>query len=239
MNVENVLNLITQLRDAGVIDLVGIVISTVIPLAVLFATLRQQKRQNLESLKQQDLIHRESMKKMDQEHREAMQLQEESNRIHAMPFFILKKDAHAYLKQGNLVLTLSFINAGNGTAIHVTTKYIGHGEEGLPSTTIYNNGLIKYTCACPFNFEKSVVRQDEVCSMDVCCARLYREIQSDFSNYLKFSILYSDMYGREYEQIFGFYFQYEKDKERLQLYRISNPCPCVIRRKSYIHQTTP
>lgn len=229
MDVKTILHLISQLRDFGVIDLASVVLSTVIPLVVLFVTLHREKQQNIASLKRQARIHRESMEKMEQEHREAMRLQNESNRIHAMPFFVLKKDVHIHPRKDNFILTLSFVNSGNGTAVHVMTKYIGKDEDELHSCTICSNAVAKYTCACPFDYEKSLVRPDEVCSMSACCEILHPNSKATFYNYLEFTILYSDMYGREYQQKFGFSYEYQKNTGIFAFVKIDNYSPSLVK----------
>ena len=230
MDMEILLQFITRLRDTGLIDFLGILVSTAVPLLVLFVTLRNQKKQNIEALKQQALIHRESIKKMEQEHRESMRLQDEFNRIHAMPFFILKKDARTHTKSDNLFFTLYFVNAGNGTATCLATKYV---DDEI--NIIYDDGLGRYTCACPFNYEKSVVRPDEECTLEISREIFHPEYQFNSPSYLEFSILYCDMYGRKYQQTFSISYQYQDNVQNFRFDRVENHCPTLLEHhdKSY------
>lgn len=223
MDVENLLQLTTKLRDTGLIDFLGILISTAVPLLVLFMTLRHQKKQNTAASKQQILIHRESLQKMEQEHQESMELQDEFNRIRAMPFFILKKDTRIHITSDKLYFTLYFVNAGNGTATCLATKYV---DDEI--NTIFHDALSFYSCACPFSYEKSVVRPDEECTLEISRETLDPEFLFDSPSYLEFSILYCDMYGRKYQQTFSITYQYQDNGQHFRFDRVEYHCPSLL-----------
>lgn len=140
-------------RPELVLDAVGIMVSTVVPLIVLFVTLafgRRQQKASLElereKMRDEQARSKEALRIQEAHHLETQRIQLEEIRVSKMPYLRLSlshgKEGRMWEFDGSGYHTvLSLENCGNGAAFDVRPKivgsflevYQGSGSKGLPS----------------------------------------------------------------------------------------------------------
>lgn len=75
---------IKELKEIGILDLFGIIVSPLISFIVLILTLNHSKKQFGIQIKNQESEHNESMKLMSEQHNQSLN---ENNRVLVMPYF--------------------------------------------------------------------------------------------------------------------------------------------------------
>lgn len=221
------MQIIKELYAFGIIDLAEVLISPIISLIILFLTLRHDKKQFEVQIRNQEREHKETLQIMEQEHIQSLKQQSEINRIAAMPYLLLDKEISVYIEKDILYFALSFFNKGNGTAIELTGKYNEKLSNDL--CPMCKTSWAIYGCACPFDYETSVVRPDNKCRFD-----LYQDIINEGMSKLncdkvEFTILYKDMYFNQYEQTFMFWFWDNNENSQIEITRVSTCSPTLIK----------
>lgn len=221
------MQIIKELHTCGIIDLIGVIISPIISLIILFLTLRHDKKHFEIQMRNQERDHNENLQIMEQEHIQSLKQQNEINRIAVMPYLVLDKEISLYTQRDRLYFGLSFFNKGNGTAIELRGKYNEKLSDDL--CPMCKTTWAIYGCACPFDYETSVVRPDNKCKFD-----LYQDIINEGMFSLKcdkveFSILYKDMYFNQYEQTFMFWFWNNGENSQMEITRVSTCSPILVK----------
>ncbi len=200
-----IIDMMVKLRDSGILDLLSIALSTLIPLIILYTTLKHSKEQFGLQLKQQLKEHLENIEKMEYQHKEIMQQQSECNRIAAMPYLIIDKSDITISKENNTIyFNIPFKNIGNGTAIKLTGKYLSNLSEAYLSPMCETLSSV-YGCASPFDYETDVLKANDI-SYIMLYQLLIKPNTPVNCDEVTFKILFKDMYYNQYEQQFMFLF---------------------------------
>lgn len=214
-NESFILQHIKVLYDSGVLELIAIISSPIISLIILYFTLKHDKKQFKIQLNNQKSEHAESIRLMCEQHNQSLNEQKESNRISAMPYFVMSKNTWFFKINNSLRFTIYFSNEGNGTATSIRGKYINNSNIGLMCET----PTAYYNCRTPFDFTKSVVKPNGHCHIVMDQTIEPTETKPQMANSLgdeiNFSIEFKDMYNNTYEQSFMFQILYENDKPKI------------------------
>lgn len=219
------MQIIERFYTTGIIELIGVIMSPIISLIILFVTLRHDKKQFEIQTENQEIEHKKDLQIMEQKHVQSLKQQSEINRIAAMPYLVLDKEISLYTEGDRLYFVLSFFNKGNGTAIELTGKYDEKISDDL--CPMCKTFWAVYGCACPFDYETSVVRPDNNCRFE-----LYQNIinEGEFKcDKVKFTILYKDMYFNQYEQTFMFWFEKNGKNSHVEIVRVSTCSPILVK----------
>jgi len=215
------------LNDSGILDLIAIIISPIISFAVLFFTLKHDKKQFKIQIENQQNEHQETIDIMVKQHEQELDKQTEINRIAIMPYLLIDKCIKIRSERGHTYFDISFVNKGNGAAIELTGKYF---DKLLDSflCPMFESASAVYGCACPFDYETNVVKTGEK-----CCFEMYRVINSNNIktknlDKVTFKILFKDMYLNQYEQEFMFLFSEIQGDGNIEVQRVSTYSPKVI-----------
>ncbi len=191
------------LHENGVFDFVSTIASPIISLAILFITLKHDRKQFLILLKQQQDEHHETVELMKGQHEGELAKLTEANQISIRPYLVLDKCIEARTERDNLYFRLHFTNKGNGTAVEIKGKYL----DNLPGNylcPVYKSESAIYGCACPIDFHTNVSMPNEKCYYEIY--RISNEnfdIISFHADWIYFSILFRDINSIQYEQEFG------------------------------------
>ncbi len=227
-----VIDIISKLKSSGMLDILNTLLSTLIPLIVLFATLKHNQKQSTIQLKQQHEEHLNTIKKMEHQHTEQLEQQSEQNRISAMPYLIIEKSGiTTHKERGTTYFTIHFINKGNGTAINLTEKCISDSPE-LDLCPMCKTVSSVYGCACPFSFETDVLKINDTSYM-MLYRKLVKAEASKHGDKVTFKIMFQDMYLNQYEQQFMFLFSNNASNENIQISRVSVNSPMLCKNNSY------
>lgn len=224
-----IIDIIVKLKNLGMFDLLSIVLSTLIPLIVLFTTLKHSKEQFSIQLEQQHKEHLENIEKMEHQHSEVIKQQSEYNRIAAMPYLIIDKSNITVSKENNTIyFNISFTNKGNGTAINLTGKYLFNLSESYlcPMCKTFSS---VYGCACPFDYETDVLKPNDISYMMLYQRLLKADTTGNFDK-VTFKILFQDMYFNQYEQQFMFLFSGKTPDDSIEINRVSVNPPEVCKK---------
>lgn len=220
-----------ELNDCGIFNLVGIILSPIISMLILFITLNNEKKNMNEQLEKQKKQHYQNLKAMEKKHKQSLKQQREINRIEAMPYLILyKENVQLTTKKVNdkeiLYFELTFVNKGNGTAIELKEKYIEKSEYTLG--LMCKTQVAEYGCCCPLENETSVVKSDGKCEFEI-----YQNIDTTKNmkrnnDIVEFTILYKDMYFNKYEQVFKIIFGEINSNKKIEITRVATNSPILI-----------
>ncbi|SHJ89985.1 hypothetical protein SAMN02745248_01241 [Hathewaya proteolytica DSM 3090] len=217
---------IAWLNECGIIDLIGIIVSPIISIIILWLTLKHDKKQFRIQIQKQEKEHRENIEKTEQQHKQLLKQQKEENRIAAMPYFVMDKKIDTYFENETLYFTISFTNEGNGTAIELTGKYIAGMSKDYLCPMCETISAI-YGCGCPFDYETNVANPKGTCRFDMYQKR-NAENQGDMNiDEVTFSILFKDMYLNLYEQQFMFIFGQSAEDRSIRIMRVSVGTPAL------------
>jgi len=128
-------------------------------------------------------------------------------------------------EEERIYFEITFTNKGNGTAIELTGKYLNQRSKSY-LCPMFETVFAVYGCACPFDYEASVVNPGEKCAFE-----MYQEMISDKEkNFDKvtFKILYKDIYFNLYEQEFMFLFSENQKDAQIEIQRVSTYSPRII-----------
>ncbi|MCL2354174.1 MAG: hypothetical protein FWC69_06060 [Defluviitaleaceae bacterium] len=181
--------------DISIIILaVSTIISAIIPLVILFTTLKHTHKQ----------------------HEEQLLAQKELNRVSVMPHLIIKReDVKKHLEDFRReyivnFLAVTFSNKGNGNALDVSLVNLRDDME-LSSNLIYKSCIHSSEDARPLNPNDSLISKGEVASFLISQEhpgdnKLLRELEmkrvAEMSYLIKFELRFRDVFLNEYEQKF-------------------------------------
>lgn len=218
---------VAWLNECGIIDLIGIIISPIISIFILWLTLNHNKNQFSIQIQKQEKEHRENIEKSEQQHKQLLKQQQEENRIAAMPYFVMDKKIETYFENETLFFTISVTNVGNGTAIELTGKYIdGISKESLCPMCETISAI--YGCGCPFDYETNVATPKSTCRFDMYQKRIIDNQGEINVDKVTFSILFKDMYFNLYEQQFMFIFGQSTEERSIRIMRLSVGTPILV-----------
>lgn len=220
------MTMIKQFNDSGILDLIAIIISPIISFVVLFLTLKHDKKQFKIQIEKQQNEHRETIDIMVKQHEQELDKQTEFNRIAIMPYLLIDKCVKVRNERGHIYFEISFTNKGNGVAIELTGKYLDKLSDSY-LCPMFESVFAVYCCACPFDYETSVVKPEEK-----CCFEMYQIIDSDNIkeknlDKVTFKILFKDIYLNQYEQEFMFLFSDIKEDGNIEVQRVSSASPKI------------
>ncbi len=208
------------INELAISDIFSGLLSAIIPLLILVITLRFEKKQTKQQLDQEK-----------KEHQEILHLQNESNRIAAMPYFIISTRSCAHVESDKVYFNIFLINKGNGIAIKVNGKYIGLIYENCLFPLCETN-LAVYNCTSIFDDKIKVVRPEE--EYQLIIRQFIKNKSTDilslsdfYCDEISFSVCFSDMYFNQYEQEFSF-FIYKLEENRISLSGFSVKNPILI-----------
>lgn len=189
----NLLEHLLKWKEFGVLDVISMLLSTVVPIIIMIITLIVEKKQASENMKQQQKKHLKDIEELQKRHKEQIDTQNEINRISIMPYLINKPNVSL---MGGDTLTIQFENIGNGTATHCCVEY-----DEL-SDCICESDFIEYYCSQPFDCISNVFQKNK--SNDL---KIKLKIKDDmgfdkknFCDRLNFAIKFDDMKMNSYKQ---------------------------------------
>lgn len=224
--IAEIMYAVQKLNNYGVLDLISIVLSPMISLLILLVTLRHDKKQFTKQIENQQIEHQENIKEMKAQHKEALDKQSEINRIAAMPYLLINKDIKIRTEGEDVYFEIGFVNQGNGTGIELTLKYLEEPRDAL--APLFKSTFAIYGCACPFDYETSVVNP-----MGKCCFEMYQKIVSDNkkkidADRINFKVRFKDMCYNQYEQEFMILIGRYNTSGKLEVIRTETYTPMVI-----------
>lgn len=208
-------------------DLIGIMVSPILSIIILWLTLKHDKKQFRIQIQKQEKEHRENIEKTELQHKQLLKQQQEGNRIAAMPFFVMGKKTETYFENGTLYFTISFTNSGNGTAIELIGKYIA-GMAGDQLCPMCETISAIYGCGCPFDHEINVVNPKGTCRFDMYQMRKAEKQRDMNIDTVTFSILFKDMYFNLYEQQYMFDFGQSAEDKSIRITHVSIGTPALV-----------
>ena len=218
---------IAWMNEFGIIDLIGIIVSPIISIIILWLTLKHEKKQFRIQIQKQEKEHRENIEKAEQQHKQLLKQQQDENRIAAMPYFVMDKKIETYFENETLYFTISFTNEGNGTAIELTGKYIEDMSKDYLCPMCETVTAI-YGCGCPFDYETNVATPKSTCRFDMYQKRIADNLGDMNIDKVTFSILFKDMYFNLYEQQCMFIFEQSAEDSSIRIARVSVGTPTLI-----------
>jgi len=218
---------IAWMNKFGIIDLIGIIVSPIISIIILWLTLKHEKSQFRMQIQKQEKEHRENIEKSEQQHKQLLKQQQEEYRIAAMPYFVMDKKIETYFENETLYFTISFTNEGNGTAIELTGKYIEEMSKNYLCPMCETVSAI-YECGCPFDYETNVATPKGTCRFDMYQKRTADNLENTNFDKVTFSILFKDMYFNLYEQQYMFIFEQSTEDNSIRIMRVSVGTPTLI-----------
>lgn len=194
--------LISQCNENGMLDFVGLISSTVVPIIIMLVTLKSEKKSAKRDAIEREQQYQESMKISQQQHMEQLKTQNDINRISIMPYLICK----TVEKHGNkdkVSLDFIFTNIGNGSAVELTVKYLNDNDSPM---AISDTFLATYNCSQPFDDFSSVVQPNNVCRFSV--KQNLKDIAvNENKDKFSFIVCFKDMKMNQYEQRFTVLFE--------------------------------
>ena len=194
--------LISQWNENGILDFVGLILSTIVPIIIMIVTLKSEKKSAKQDAIDREQQYQESMKIAKQQHLEQLKTQNDINRISIMPYLICK----TVEKHGNkdkVSLDFIFTNIGNGSAVELTVKYLNNNEQPM---AISDTFLAMYNCSRPFDDFSSVVQPNNVCRFSVK-QKLKGVALEENKDKFSFIVCFKDMKMNQYEQKFTVVFE--------------------------------
>ena len=226
----SILKAIKELNNDGVWDLIAIIISPIISFAILFFTLRHDKKQFKVQFENQQKEHQENMELMIKQHEQVLAEQMKVDQISIMPYLLINRSIATRVEGNNIYFSISFINKGNGTAIELTGKYLEH-LSGSYLCPLFESVNAVYGCACPFDYEKNVVILNEECSFEIYQKLIRDDKSNSFENLdeVIFGVLFKDMYHNQYEQEFMFLFSQNQSNNQIEIHRVATYSPKILK----------
>jgi hypothetical protein len=130
-------------------------------------------------------------------------------------------------EEERICFEITFINKGNGTAIELIGKYLNQQSDSF-LCPMFESVFAVYGCACPFDYETSVVNPGEKCAFEMYQAITINNIKEKNFDKVTFKILYKDMYFNLYEQEFMFLFSENQKDGQIETQRVSTFSPQII-----------
>lgn len=216
-------DIITQFKNAGILDLFSVLLSTIVPLAVLFKTLNHSKKQFNIQICEQHKKHIQTIENMERRHYELIKQQSEHNRTMAMPYLVIDKSNIAIsTENNNIYFNISFTNKGNGIAIKLTGDYLSTLSESYLCPMCETFSAV-YVCACPFDYETGILKINETSNM-MLCQQLKASNSTINIDKVNIRILFQDLYFNQYEQQFMLLFSNQTHDDSIEINRVSvNP----------------
>ncbi len=212
--------LISQWNENGILNFVGLILSTLVPMIIMIVTLKSEKKSAKQDAIERKRQYQESMKIAQQQHLEQLKTQNDINRISIMPYLICKK-VEKHGNKDNVSLDFIFTNIGNGSAVELTVKYLNIDNSPL---AISDTFLATYHCSCPFDDFSSVVQPNNVCRFSVMQSLKYADIDVNVDKF-SFAVCFKDMKMNQYEQRFTALFE---AKEKITLNHVFVNSPICI-----------
>ena len=209
-----------QWNESGMLDLIGLILSTVVPIIIMIVTLRSERKNAKQDAIDRERQYQESMKNTQQQHIEQLKTQNNINRISIMPYLICE----TVEKHGNkdtVAFDFVFSNIGNGSAVELTVKYLFANDS---STAISDTFLATYLCSRPFDDFSSVVQPNNVCRFSVKQNLKSIDIGEN-KDMFSFTVCFKDMKMNLYEQKFTVLFE---ASEIITVNRVSVSSPKYI-----------
>lgn len=227
LKIQSIIESIKQLNDSGALNLIAIIISPIISFTILFFTLRHDKKQFKIQIGNQQKEHQENIGIMIKQHEQDLNKQTELNRIAIMPYLLINKGIKVRTEEERIYFEITFINKGNGTAIELTGKYFNQRSDSY-LCPMFESIFAVYGCACPFDYETSVVNPGERCAFEMYQVIISDNIRDKNFDKVTFKILYKDMYFNLYEQEFMFIFSENQKDGQIEIQRVSTYSPQII-----------
>ena len=140
-----------------------IMIGAVIPLVILLATLRTQNKIANDSARQLRKQHEENIANLKTYYDSQLSLMETRNRVHMMPYFIMKEISTELDKgTGKLIFALTVKNVGSNVATNLTDYVID--EE---AHTFHKKSHVAYFWHEPATLNRNVVEPSETIQFKV------------------------------------------------------------------------
>jgi len=190
--IQDIIDITKQLNDTGILDLIAIIISPIISFTILFFTLRHDKKQFKIQIANQQKEHQENIEIMIKQHKQDLNKQTELNRIAIMPYLLINKDIKVRTEDERIYFEITFINKGNGTAIELTGKYLNQQSDSY-LCPMFESVFAVYGCACPFDYETSVVNPGEKCAFKMYQTITIDNIKGKNYDEVTFKILYKEI----------------------------------------------
>ena len=149
-----------------------------------------------------------------------------SYRAEVMPYLIINKDIKVRLERGTVLFEVSFINRGKGLAVDLQGKYLDN-LSGVQLCPMYESAVAVYGCACPFDYQKSIVASEETCVFEMYQSLRYDGIEVS-QDKVTISVRYKDLLQNQYEQSFTFLFSGLSKHERFEVHRVSSGIPILV-----------
>ena len=148
---------IEKCNNNGILDFIGLVLSTIIPIYIMNKTLKHEKKAAKQDAIEREQQYQETLKIAEQHHIEQLKAQEDINRVAIMPYLTIE-NISVKRQNGRIIFPISFKNIGNGTAINLTTKYLESKTHLCP---VCETDLATYCCTTPFDAYIAIARPDE------------------------------------------------------------------------------
>lgn len=213
---------IEKCNNNGVLNFLGLIFSTIIPIYIMNKTLKHEKKvASQDAIKREQQYH-ETIMIAEQRHKEQIKAQEDINRVAIMPYLTIKQIS-TKIRNDRVEFLILFKNIGNGTAINLTTKYLESNTHLCP---VCKTILATYCCAEPFDAYISVARPDEICQLTI--SQVLNDTTTCNLDCFKLTVKYTDMKQQPYEQSFAIYFD-ATNLENIKLGNviINNPEPII------------
>lgn len=216
----SVLSLIKECHDNGILDFLGLIFSTTIPIVIMNKTIKYEKVAAKQDANERERQYQESIKIAEQRHKEQLKAQEDINRVAIMPYLTIE-NISTQIRNDRIEFIILFKNIGNGTAINLTAKY---SKSEMYFSSVYENDLVAYCCTEPFDVHNATVRPDEICQLTI--SQVLKSTTKYNYDKVEFTIKYADMKQQPYEQPFTIIFD-DSNLNDIKITRkiINNPIP--------------
>lgn len=188
---------------------------------ILRKTLKQEREHQEEFKRNTQNQHSETLRAGKEQHKETLTEQEGIGRVSLMPYLVIQKER---IKQrvgdGEVWLTIPFVNKGNGTAVQMQGKYINVPEMIGP---MCESHIGRYGCVQPFDMEDNIVMQEKECAITIYGKHMRRELV--WMDDIKFSIVFKDMRLNQYEQCFLIQMHLDENKKEINIPRVASYIP--------------
>lgn len=200
----NLLEHLLKWKEFGVLDVISMLLSTVVPIIIMIITLivekkranknmKIQQKKHLKDIEETKTMHQEQIKVLKEGNQKRIDAQNEINRISIMPYLI--NEPNVSLESGD-TLTIPFKNIGNGTATHCCVEY-----DEL-SDCICETNFIEYYCSQPFDCISNVIQENQSNDLKIKL-KIKDDMDFDKENLcdrLNFAIKFDDMKMNSYKQ---------------------------------------
>ena len=199
-------------------DVVFRILEVAAPYIVLIITIQVNKKITDKMIIEERNKFYNNIKITKRQHEETLKEQQEETRLSIMPYFILKREnIHIYKNNDAddlIIIDLTLINKGKGTAISVVNKYIK--DSIYKSIIIAKTITYDYNCYLPFDWNNNCAMVNETINEKICFNEKNIKFETDCeinSDQLNFTIKYKDMRNQRYEQEFFVQFHKSKNEE--------------------------